>query len=511
MLEELTKLKRQQTARLVLLFIIIAILGAGCIWVSGHQLSGKPDWIIGLVDVGIIAILGLMSIPMILTLLTTPTSVLANAILYIESDHSSVAAPDLKKIGIGQKALTELVSRIYDLASSTGRTTNSSGNVSTLQDLSDKIPLPIVSLSPDSKIVFVNQAAEDYVGLHASQMIGQAFYDVFKLAFTSTNTFEAWLKDCQSSKAVDRIVWERVRLLNESRPDLMKQLDVAAYYNQNNPYGNEVIVAFFDRSSVYEQDDKDLSFVALAVHELRTPITIMRGYLEVLEEDVASDLDGEHKRFMNNLKVSAETLGGYINNILNVARVENNQLELHLNETAWPEVVNQAVSAMQLKAASTNVKIVADIALDLPHVGVDRISIYEVLTNLLDNAIKYSPNGSTVKVASYMKDGFVETTISDTGIGIPAALLPHLFDKFYRSHRSRAQIGGTGLGLYLCKKIVEAHDGEIWVNTKEKEGSTFGFKVHPWDQLASERKSSDNAGITRGAHGWIKNHTLYRG
>ncbi len=143
--------------------------------------------------------------------------------------------------------------------------------------------------------------------------------------------------------------------------------------------------------------------------------------------------------------------------------------------------------------------------------AVDKVSIYEVLNNLLDNAIKYSGAGQRIVVSSKLtQDGMVETTIQDFGMGIPESVMPNLFDKFYRSHRSRAQIGGTGLGLYLSKAIVAAHGGQIWVRSKEGEGSTFGFTLQPYSQLADAQKNSDNKEIVRGAHGWIKNHSLYR-
>jgi signal transduction histidine kinase len=104
----------------------------------------------------------------------------------------------------------------------------------------------------------------------------------------------------------------------------------------------------------------------------------------------------------------------------------------------------------------------------------------------------------------------VETTVQDFGVGIPSNVLPNLFTKFYRDHHNRAQIGGTGLGLYLCKAIVHAHDGTIWVKSNPGEGSTFGFTLVPFKDLTDEMRSSVNQDITRGAHGWIKNHSLYR-
>jgi len=104
----------------------------------------------------------------------------------------------------------------------------------------------------------------------------------------------------------------------------------------------------------------------------------------------------------------------------------------------------------------------------------------------------------------------IETSVQDFGLGITTSIMPNLFTKFYRDHRNRAQIGGTGLGLYLSKAIIDAHGGSIWVRSKPGEGSTFGFTLVPYAQLTEESKRSGNNEIVRGAHGWIKNHSLYR-
>jgi len=164
-----------------------------------------------------------------------------------------------------------------------------------------------------------------------------------------------------------------------------------------------------------------------------------------------------------------------------------------------------------LRAGVRGITIKTDIAPDLPVVGVDRFSIYEVIANLLDNAIKYSKGTNEVYVSAVLnKDGLVETSVKDFGLGIDGAILPHIFDKFYRNHRNRAQIGGTGLGLYLSRAIIDAHGGQIWVSSKVDEGSTFTFTVLPFTRVADKDKTGNTSGITRGAHGWIKNHALYR-
>jgi two-component system phosphate regulon sensor histidine kinase PhoR len=194
-----------------------------------------------------------------------------------------------------------------------------------------------------------------------------------------------------------------------------------------------------------------------------------------------------------------------------VARVEDDQLELSLQEENWATILKNSIEMISLRAKVRGITLKCTIQVGLPDVGVDRLSIREVVNNLIDNAIKYSGNSRVIEVNSYLnKDGLVETTITDYGLGISSNIMTNLFTKFYRDHRNRAQIGGTGLGLYLSKAIIDAHGGTIWVRSKENEGSTFGFTLIPYTQLTEEMKRSGNQEITRGAHGWIKNHSLYR-
>jgi signal transduction histidine kinase len=166
---------------------------------------------------------------------------------------------------------------------------------------------------------------------------------------------------------------------------------------------------------------------------------------------------------------------------------------------------------MELRARVRGMKLTLKIDGSLPSVGADAVSIHEVVNNLLDNAIKYSKDGKEIIVHSHVnQDGSVETTVQDFGPGIPEAAMGNLFDKFYRDYHNRNNVGGTGMGLFLSKAIVTAHGGNIWVRSKEGQGTTFGFTLMPYSKVATENKKGDNADITRTAHGWIKNHSMYR-
>ena len=150
---------------------------------------------------------------------------------------------------------------------------------------------------------------------------------------------------------------------------------------------------------------------------------------------------------------------------------------------------------------------------NLPTVAADRNSLTEVIANLVDNAIKYSNEGGTVEIIAQQDGNSVTFSVTDHGIGIPSSVVGHLFSKFYRSHRSKQNVSGTGLGLYISKAIIESHGGTIGVSSSEGHGSTFRFSLPIYSTVADKLKGSDNRneGIMETSNGWIKNHSMYRG
>jgi signal transduction histidine kinase len=445
--------------------------------------------------------------------LVQPMALIWQAIVHIAPDTPNTPAPDLKSSHLGKEIVAYLVSHIYQLASVAEKvekiSDTKSGDLSS-SFVANSIPLPLVILDKNKSIVFANEAMLSYIKLPVNEVVGKSVYSVLDIAFSNEHTFDVWLKEAEANKAVDTQSWERVRL-NLPDEKITRMFDMAAYYNKNNPQNFETMVVFFDHTDQYSQDDQAMSFVAIAVHELRTPLTLLRGYIEAFEEELEGTASPEMANFMEKMSAAAQQLATFVNNILNVARIENDQLTLELREAKWPEILESSVNDMRLRAGVRGIKLELQIDDNMPTVAIDQVSIYEVIGNLVDNAIKYSGESKKIIIHSYVtKDGLVETTIQDFGVGIPESGVPNLFEKFYRNHRSEARVGGTGLGLYLSKTIVNAHSGHIWARSKEGQGSVFGFSLVPYSQIDSSRKNPDNGDITRGAHGWIKNHSMYR-
>lgn len=497
------------------LFLIVFVQNLALIavwWLLHSQQSLRPVELLGVLC-GLALIEAVLFASMAANYTTHPITTLWQAIQHVAPHGDQEPAPDLSRYKVGQELVANLANHVYQLASVVEDVEQTNQKKS--QDLhanfiASTLPLPLLVLDKDENIVYANEATAKYLSRPAEELAGQNVYSALDMSFANSATLESWLKATKGQAVTADHKWERVRIGLPGQGDSL-QFDLAAYYNQNNPQGYETLLVLFDHTEIYSQDDQAMSFVALSVHELRTPLTLLRGYIEVFDDELGPTLNAELKDFMKKMDAAAQQLAAFVDNILNVAKIEDNQLTLQLHEENWQSVVENVVRDLSLRAGVRGVSIKTDIATELPPVGVDRYSIYEVLANLLDNAIKYSKGTNEIYVsASLNKDGLVETSVKDFGLGIDGSILPHIFDKFYRNHRNRSQIGGTGLGLYLSKSIVDAHGGQISVSSKVDEGSTFTFTVLPFSKLADDSKNGDNTGISRGAHGWIKNHSLYR-
>lgn len=500
--------------RLVAVLVIDNVFVIGDWWLAEHifKLNGLEL----LASAVIVSLAAVTILPWLSSrYITQPTELIWQAILHIAPETADdVSAPDLEQTHLGRELVTNLVGHIYQLASVVDTVEKTAAGKA--QDLHGSgvarlLPLPLIVLAKDQTITFANEPALNYLKLAEADVVGKNVYGVLDLAFQTDDTLDTWLAGIKNASVTATQTWERVRLRLTDADATVRLCDLAAHYSQDNPQGYETVLVLFDHTERYSQDDQAMSFVALAVHELRTPLTLLRGYIEAFEEELGGSLSGEPADFMHKMEASAQQLAAFVNNILNVARIEADQMTLQLHEARWSEIVQAAVHDMSLRAGVRGIAIKTELAPDLPPVAVDRVSIYEVLANLIDNAIKYSGTSKQILIKSYLaKDGLVETTVQDFGIGVTEAVMPHLFTKFYRDWRHRDQIGGTGLGLYLSKTIVSAHGGNIWVRSKEGEGAIFGFTVVPYTKLADELKNQDNSDIVHSAHGWIKNHSLYR-
>jgi signal transduction histidine kinase len=223
---------------------------------------------------------------------------------------------------------------------------------------------------------------------------------------------------------------------------------------------------------LFAQNDQ----LADVVHELRTPMTTIVGYSKMLltSENLAP---ADQKSFLETIHREAARLGRIVNEFLDLTRLENGRACLKREPVNMEQLARESVVQLLPEANARGVGMHLHADTYLPPVGGDQEGLKQVLVNLLRNAIKYNRQGGRVDLSLGLYSGRFCISVTDTGLGIAAENLPHLFDKFYRVEREQDLAKGAGLGLAMVKQIVERHGGRIWVESKPNVGSTFTFTL----------------------------------
>ena len=233
------------------------------------------------------------------------------------------------------------------------------------------------------------------------------------------------------------------------------------------------------------------TFVSVINHEMRTPVTAILGYAELLLND-KTPLPPLQLDTMRRIQHQGQRLANLANNLLDISRLEEGTLSLDLQALDVAAIVDQTVAAVRPMAEQKHILVEVDLPGMLPDIYGDSQRVEQVLANLLNNAVKYTPDTGSVIVTARAGDpaGMVSISVTDTGVGIPADLLPHVFDRFYRAeHDLRMNIVSVGLGLSIAKRLIEAQGGRIWAESEEGHGSTFTFAL-PIAEQAKDLASS---------------------
>ncbi|MEW6008208.1 MAG: two-component system histidine kinase PnpS [Candidatus Omnitrophota bacterium] len=237
------------------------------------------------------------------------------------------------------------------------------------------------------------------------------------------------------------------------------------------------ILVFHDITELRRLERIRQDFVANVSHELRTPLTSIKGYAETLLEGAIQDKDNA-KDFIEIIYRDSDRLAKLIDDLLDLSKIESGKLKMVFLPVDILEVIKRTMKVLEAQAKRKSISISLNVTASLPKVLADETRISQVVLNLLDNAIKYTPDGGKVSITVSKKDRFVQVEIEDTGIGIPEKDLPRIFERFYRVDKARSrELGGTGLGLSIVKHIVQAHEGQVWVKSEFGQGSTFSFTI----------------------------------
>jgi len=233
--------------------------------------------------------------------------------------------------------------------------------------------------------------------------------------------------------------------------------------------------AFNTMAADLEHDEQlRQNLIADVAHELRTPLSNIQGYLEAIRDRVMKP----NAATIRSLNEEVALLSRLVNELQELSLAEAGALKLVYQAEDITKLVKQAVTPLQPQLAAKEISLSLDLPDNLPPVNIDWQRVNQVLHNLLENAVAYTRKGGTINVGAAKQGDWVEVSVSDTGEGIPAEDLPNIFERFYRVDKSRARVtGGSGLGLTIAKRLVEAHGGTITVQSKLGKGSRFSFTL----------------------------------
>ena len=240
---------------------------------------------------------------------------------------------------------------------------------------------------------------------------------------------------------------------------------------------NGVVGVFHDISRLRQLEEVRREFVANVSHELRTPLSIFHGYLENLLDDLEMPR-AEMQDILGIMRKHSLRLNALLEDLLTIARLESRREKLELVEIRPAPFLEEILKDWRLKLAGRNISTLVEAAPDLPPLMADKFRMEQVLNNLLENAVKFTPEGGRINISVAAADSQMVIRVADTGVGIPPADLPHVFEQFYRVEKARSrEAGGTGLGLSIVKHLVSLHGGSVEAESILGKGATIILRL----------------------------------
>jgi len=307
----------------------------------------------------------------------------------------------------------------------------------------------VIVVDPEDRLLLVNRAARQVFGVDG-KLVGRSVVETFE---------DVKLLKLLCAKG------------NLPRREEIEVADERVFSAQRTPIeGVGQAIVFHDITHLKELDQIKSEFVTTVSHDLRSPLTAILGYLELIER--AGSVSEQQSEFIRRAQISVKQITDLVNDLLELGRVEAG-LDIAKEDTPLVVLARYAVEGLRGTAESKGVTLEVDLSHAVPLINGDPVRMRQMIGNLLDNAIKYTPEGGKVRVAVEAEGDQVILRVSDTGPGIPPADQPYLFDKFFRASNVPDDMPGTGLGLSIVKSIVDNHGGRIWVDSKLGDGTTF--------------------------------------
>lgn len=293
---------------------------------------------------------------------------------------------------------------------------------------------------------------------------------------------------CLCSKNKNFFTEEKIHLIELIAGHAAVIVENARIYDQIKKINAEL-----DRLNKVKND-----FVSMVSHELRTPLTAIKGFVHVVLEEEAGRINEQQKKFLGIVKQSINHLSMLISDLLDLSKIESGLIAIKLEKVNLRDIVKKSIETSTVQIKEKGIKLKVDIDKNIPDVEGDVSRLFQVYNNLIFNAVKFSNVRGEIKIVVKEKGNYIFSAITDNGIGIPQDEHKKIFEKFYQVDSSYTRTaGGTGLGLFIVKTIVELHGGKIWLESSPGEGSTFSFLLPKSKKRATSKTTETNKKLAR--------------
>ncbi len=379
----------------------------------------------------------------------------------LREDLPEAAGPAWEQLRI---AGNELITEVGQLQQQrTGQLAQLEATLGSLQEA-------VLIVDASNCILLANQALQAISGRVATRIIGHRLESVLHSA-----EFLAYVDSVRLGKAQPQHAVELV----EAGQTTWLEVTGTIIHSQGSSRGPWTLFVLHDITKQKKLETVRKDFVANVSHELRTPLSIIKGYVETLvdgREDIPVE---DRERFLKTIQRHTERLNSLLEDLLVLSRLESINPGLKREAVEIPALLTSIIDDYRNRPAAAGHRLELEVDSSCGTVFVDALKITQAVENLLNNALQYAPKGSRVHLTARQQDlGEIIVTVRDNGPGIPAADLPHLFERFYRVDKGRSrEKGGTGLGLSIVKHIVQLHGGRVWVESRLGEGTAFSFSL----------------------------------
>lgn len=324
----------------------------------------------------------------------------------------------------------------------------------------------VIALNGNGEVLFVNPVTEEILGVSQSSAAGKKIVEIIH-NYEVERIIEASLKTKEH-------LTQEVKLLTPEAKTFRLQATPLTLFEIGS---DGVLVLLHDITERKKLEAMRTEFVTNVSHELRTPLTSIRGFVETLLSGTVED-PGTTLRFLNIISQETERITGLLDELLNLSKIEERRVVHRWQQVQLLENISRVTDMFLHRTQEKNIELTVQAPPNMPTVYGDPDMLTQVLINLVDNAIKYTPDGGKITVRALVEEKDIRLEVEDTGVGIPPESLPRVFERFYRVDKARSrELGGIGIGLAIVKHIIKAHGGKINAESKVGKGSIFSLTL----------------------------------